>query len=156
MPGRPPCGPACPRGGRRPCPAAEPARRVWAFICAAHPHPLPHPSGRRPDKDALEPPGTATRVPLLLPPAAENSPGTRAAVAPYQPLVRPSRWRFGEWLGRDGGLGAKGRGGQLSRAKTKEGAERPDFVKDSVPAASPAPNACGTQESNIHLPRNCP
>lgn len=47
------------RGWRRPLPgarlgpAAEPARRVWASVWAAHRHPLSHSFRSRPDKDAL-------------------------------------------------------------------------------------------------------
>lgn len=118
-PRRPPDGPACPsvEGGR----ASRRAPRARRGACAARggvylgraPAPSPSPSRRRPDKDAQAP----AAQPAL---AKRGSPGTRAEAAPSEPFVRPGRWRFGEWLGRDTsrGLGMEGRGGPLASAET--------------------------------------
>lgn len=131
----------------RPGPAAELARRVWAPIWAAHRRPLPHPSRRRPDKDAQAPAAQAAL-------AKRGSPGTRAEAAPEESFLRPGRWRFGEWLGRRAsrGLGVEGRGGPLASAETWGTAGPPERNRVRCSPRrllwSPFSNSC--------LHRNCP
>lgn len=114
MPRRPPSGPACPRaagGGPSAARASAPPQSLRG-ACGRL-------SGPRTGARSFTP-SAAAQIRTRWGWRPADSPGTRTDAAPSEPFVRPSLWRFGEWLGRDAGrgLGAEGRGGPPATSET--------------------------------------
>ena len=110
------------------------------------------------------PPGARARprdlppASLLRPLAPQRAPQGFGGRGAPEPCVRPSRGRFGEWLGRDAGLGAGGGRTRWTarRCRDLENCVSRPRERNRAPV-SPTPNFFRTRQcSNICLHRNCP